>query len=196
PVSHLLEGLLAGQDLEPIDLAFTTGHFPNSGIEHPPRSAPDVGPSAVAFDKGNDGVVGHHPPTVAVLDALAHGQAVYTARAGVRQAKRRAYTWAMRGTPRLLLFTLAAVCSLAAGPGGATLQGTLACRHHATHQSHPGHGGAPADGPCCGGEIMGSAPLALSAAVPAPLPAAPAVAMPEQVLIDRALFPLPPSPSF
>ncbi len=102
----------------------------------------------------------------------------------------------MRGTPRLILFTLAAVCWLVAGPGGATLQGTLACRHHATHQSHPGHGTAPTDGPCFCGEMIGSADLALSAAVPAPLPEAPAIVMPEQVPIDRPLFPLPPSPSF
>src|SRR2546426_4564411 len=99
---------------------------------------------------------------------------------------------AMRGTPRLILFTLAAVCWLAAGPGGATLQGTLACRHHATHQSHPGHGGAPADGPRFCGEMAGSADLALSAAGAAPLPAAPSSAVPGQVLIEPA--PLPPPP--
>jgi len=102
----------------------------------------------------------------------------------------------MRRTPRLILFTLAAACWLAAGPGGATLQGVLACRHHATHQSHPGHRGAPADGPCFCGEMTGSADLVLSVAVPAPLPASPAIAMPEQALIDPSLFPLPPSPSF
>ena len=102
----------------------------------------------------------------------------------------------MRSTPRLILFTLAAACWLAAGPGGATLQGTLACRHHATHQSHPSHGGAPTDGPCFCGEMTGSADLALSVAVPAPLPASPAIAVPEQTLVDPSLFPLPPSPAF
>src|SRR2546425_3555153 len=95
---------------------------------------------------------------------------------------------AMRATPRLTLFTLAAVCWLAAGPGGATLQGTLACRHHATHQSHPGHGGAPADGPCFCGEMTGSAGLALSAAGPAPPPAAPTIAMPGRGPVGPALF--------
>jgi hypothetical protein len=102
----------------------------------------------------------------------------------------------MHSTPRLILFALAAVCWLAAGPGGATLQGELACRHHATHQSHHGHGAAPADGPCFCGEMTGSADLALSVAVPAPLPASPAIALPDQVLIYSSLFPLPPSPSF
>jgi hypothetical protein len=102
----------------------------------------------------------------------------------------------MRATPRLILFTLAAACWLVAGPGGATLQGVLACRHHAMHQSHPGHGGAPADGPCYCGEMTGSADLALSVAVPAPLLATPAIAVPEQVRLWLSLFPLPPSPSF
>ena len=91
---------------------------------------------------------------------------------------------------------LAALCWLAVGPGGATLQGVLACRHHAMHQSHQGHGKAPADGPCFCGEMTGSADLALSAALPAPLPAAAATALPERTLIYPCLFPLPPSPSF
>jgi hypothetical protein len=102
----------------------------------------------------------------------------------------------MRRTPRLILFTLAAACWLAAGPGGATLQGVLACRHHALHQSHPGHTGAPTDGPCFCGQMTGSADLALSVAVPAPLPASPAIAMPQQIPVYPSLFPLPPSPSF
>ncbi len=100
----------------------------------------------------------------------------------------------MRRTPRLILFTLAAACWLAAGPGGTTLQAVLACRHHALHQSHPGHG-APT-GPCFCGRMTGSADLALSVAVPAPLPASPAIAMPQQIPVYPSLSPLPPSPSF
>src|SRR2546428_5609554 len=87
---------------------------------------------------------------------------------------------AMRRTPRLILFTLAAACWLAAGPRGATLQGVLACRHHATHQSHPGHRGAPAGGPCFCGEMTGSGDPLLSVAVAAPPPAAPPLATPEE----------------
>jgi len=101
----------------------------------------------------------------------------------------------MRRTPRLILFALAAACWLAAGPGGTTLQAVLACRHHALHQSHPGHG-APTDGPCFCGQMTGSADLALSVAVPAPLPASPAIAMPQQIPVYPSLFSLPPSPSF
>src|SRR3989441_8654681 len=93
PVPHLLEGFLSGQHLEPINLAFAAGHLPDRGVEHAPGGAPDVGPGTVALDEGNDGVARHHPTTVAVLDALAHGQAVYTARAGLRQAKQWPYTW-------------------------------------------------------------------------------------------------------
>ena len=106
----------------------------------------------------------------------------------------------MRGTPRLILFTLAATCWLAAGPGGATTRALLACRHHATHHAAGGGGGGhhtlPSDGPCFCGEMTGSADLALSVAVAAPLPASPAIALPEQVLVYPSLFPLPPSPSF
>src|SRR3989442_3585051 len=82
---------------------------------------------------------------------------------------------AMRGTPRLILFTLAAVCWLAAGPGGATLQGTLACRHHATHQSHPGHGGGPPPAPPAffGGGTRGAGPALSSRAAGPPPPPAP-----------------------
>src|SRR5207244_2557823 len=81
---------------------------------------------------------------------------------------------AMRRTPRLILFTLAAACWLAAGPGGATLQAVLACRHHALHQPHPGHTGAPKDAPVFCGQMSGSAGLALSGARPATATAAPA----------------------
>src|SRR5205809_1094554 len=92
PAPDLLEGFLARQHLEPINLALPAGHFPDGGVEHAPGGAPDVGPGAVALDEGDDGVARHHPTTVAVFDALAHGQAVYTARPGLRQAKRWPYT--------------------------------------------------------------------------------------------------------
>src|SRR5256712_2021828 len=92
PGPDLFEGLLTGQHLEPIDLAFAAGHLPHRGVEYAPGGAPDVGPGAVAFDERDDGVARHHPPTVAIFDALAHGQAVYTARPGLRQAKQRPYT--------------------------------------------------------------------------------------------------------
>jgi len=102
----------------------------------------------------------------------------------------------MRSAPRLILFTLAAACWLAAGPGGATTRALLACYDHATHHAAGGHHAIPSDGPCFCGEMAGSADLALSVAVPTPLPASSAIATPEQVLAYRSLFPLPPSPSF
>src|SRR2546430_11226552 len=93
PVADLLEGFLSGQHLEPVDTALAERDLLDHGVEHPPSGAPDVGPGAVAFDEGDNGVVRHYPTTVAVFDALAHGQAVYTARPGVRQAKQWPYTW-------------------------------------------------------------------------------------------------------
>ena len=74
----------------------------------------------------------------------------------------------MRGTPRLVLFTLAAACWLAAGPGGGTVREWLACRHHAAHHmagQHP----SPADGPCFCDQMTGGLDLTVSTAVPTPL---------------------------
>ncbi len=104
----------------------------------------------------------------------------------------------MRHRPTLLLFLVAAACWLAAGPGGATLQAVLACRHHAMHQSHGQHhpGGAPTDGPCFCDEMTGGLDLAVSVAVPAPLAAEPTVLLPVAEPSDVSLFPLPSSPSF
>jgi hypothetical protein len=94
-------------------------------------------------------------------------------------------------------FTLAAACWLAAGPGGVTVQALLACRHHAMHQSHPGHGtsGTPSDGPCFCGEMIGGSDLAVSVAVPAPPIAAPLVLLRTGIALPQSLFPLPPSPA-
>lgn len=96
----------------------------------------------------------------------------------------------------LRVFTFAAACWLAAGPGGVTAQALLACRHHATHQSHQGHGGTPASGPCFCGEMTGALDLAVSTA--APTPATPTVTLVARVAEPPALslFPLPTSPSF
>ncbi len=95
-----------------------------------------------------------------------------------------------------MLFTLAAACWLAAGPGGVTVQALLACRHHAMHQSHEGHAGAPANGPCFCGEMAGGSDVAVSTAAPTPPVASPALAIPNAVPMYPRLFPLPPSPVF
>jgi hypothetical protein len=102
----------------------------------------------------------------------------------------------MRSTRRLILFTLAAICWLAAGPGGATLQGMLACRHHAVHQSHPGHGATPADGPCFCDEMTGGSDVAVSTAVPTPPTPELTLTAPRAHPASRSRFPLPASPAF
>jgi hypothetical protein len=102
----------------------------------------------------------------------------------------------MRRASAVIAFTLAALCWLAAGPGGVTVQALLACGHHAMHQSHDGHGGAPANGPCFCDEMTGGSDLAVSMAVPTPPVASPLVAVPDAAPMDAGLFPLPPSPVF
>jgi hypothetical protein len=104
----------------------------------------------------------------------------------------------MRRVRLLALFTIAAACWLAAGPGGVTLQALLACRHHAMHQAHPGHngGGAPTDGPCFCDEMTGGSDLAVSTAVPAPPVSLPILSTPSEMATSPSLFPLPPSPFF
>src|SRR6266850_754036 len=103
---------------------------------------------------------------------------------------------AMRSTPRLILFTLAAACWLAAGPGGSTTRALLACHHYAAHHAAGGHHTLPSDGPCFCDDMTGGLDLAVSTAVPAPRLALPAVAAPPRVALDPSLFPLPPSPLF
>jgi len=102
----------------------------------------------------------------------------------------------MRSSPRLILFTLAAACWLAAGPGGSTTRALLACHHYAAHHAAGGHHTLPSDGPCFCDDMTGGLDLAVSTAVPAPPLALPAVAAPPRVALDPSLFPLPPSPLF
>jgi hypothetical protein len=97
-------------------------------------------------------------------------------------------------TPVLLL--LAAACWLAAGPGGQTIQALLACRHHTAHHTHAGHHHAPADAPCFCDQMTGGLDLAVSPAVPAPLPAEPVIEVRIAASSYGSAFPLPPSPVF
>ena len=64
------------------------------------------------------------------------------------------------------------------------------------HQSHPGHGGAPTDGPCFCGEMTGGSDLVVSVAVPTPPVASPLIVMPERIAPPQPLVPSPQSPSF
>ncbi|HYT03316.1 MAG TPA: hypothetical protein VEM13_00370 [Gemmatimonadales bacterium] len=93
-----------------------------------------------------------------------------------------------------------AACWLAAGPGGVTVQALLACRHHPVHHSHTGHHRAPTGGAgggaCFCDEMTGGVDLAVSPAVPTPLPAEFVIGAPLAVASSPSLFPLPSSPSF
>jgi len=102
----------------------------------------------------------------------------------------------MRRAAAFTVYALAAACWLAGGPGGATVDALIACRHHLAHQAHAGHAGAPTDGPCFCGEMTGGAELAVSAALPAQLPVGPVVAIALRTSSPAVPFPLPPSPSF
>ncbi len=102
----------------------------------------------------------------------------------------------MRRASTPFLFALAAVCWLAAGPGGGTLQALLACRHHMLHQSHPGHHPAPPAGPCFCGEMTGGFDLAVSPAIPVPLASGPAIVTAVRAVVYPSRFPVPPSPAF
>ena len=71
PVAELAEGLFAGEDLEPADGALAAVGLFDRGVEDPLRSLPDVAAGAVAFDEGNDGMVGNGKLPVLVVDRLA-----------------------------------------------------------------------------------------------------------------------------
>ncbi len=94
------------------------------------------------------------------------------------------------------MFTLAALCWLAAGPGGETVREVLVCRHHAAHHAAGHHASSPADGPCFCDQMTGGLDLAVSTAVPTPL--VPQVATRPVVVESQhpPLFPLPSSPAF
>jgi len=94
------------------------------------------------------------------------------------------------------VFTLAALCWLGAGPGGATVRELLACRHHAMHHLTSQHASSPSDGPCFCDQMTGGLDLAVSTAVPTP--DVPQVASLPPVIdpVHPSLFPLPSSPAF
>ena len=57
PISGRLEGLLACEDLKPLDLALAGVGLGDRGVEDADRRAPDVRAGAVAFNKGDDRMV-------------------------------------------------------------------------------------------------------------------------------------------
>ena len=58
PGVELAEGLLAGENLKPLDGALAAVGLFDRGVEDALRGLPDVAAGAVAFDEGNDGIVG------------------------------------------------------------------------------------------------------------------------------------------
>jgi hypothetical protein len=102
----------------------------------------------------------------------------------------------MRGNPRLLLFTLAATCWLAAGPGSGTVREWLACRHNAVHHMAGHHATSPTDGPCFCDQMTGGLDLAVSTAVPTPPVPGLTLVAPAAVPAGPSVFPLPSSPAF
>jgi len=102
----------------------------------------------------------------------------------------------MRRTAALFVYALAACCWIAGGPGGATLDAVLACRHHQGHYPHAGHDGTPSGGPCFCSEMTGGSEMAISPAAPAPLATPLVIPVARRVAPQRSPFPLPPSPSF
>ena len=102
----------------------------------------------------------------------------------------------MRRAAALSVYAFAALCWLAGGLGGATLDALLACRHHQAHHTHAGHAGTPSDGPCFCSEMTGGSDMAISPAAPAPLATPLVVPVARRVAAQRPPFPLPLSPSY
>ena len=56
-LAELLEGLVAGEDLVPVNLALAAVDLLDRAVDDVPRRAPDVGAGAVAFDVRDDRIV-------------------------------------------------------------------------------------------------------------------------------------------
>jgi len=101
-----------------------------------------------------------------------------------------------RFAPRTIL-VVAAMCWLAAGPGGVVVKAALAC-HHAmkvAQHGHMGHGPRmPGDGPCFCSQMIGAFDQAVSVAVASLRMPALHTASPIVTETHPSLFPLPPSP--
>ena len=102
----------------------------------------------------------------------------------------------MRSAARSILFTLAAACWLAAGPGGLTVREVLVCRHHAAHHTAGHHPASPADGPCYCDQMAGALDLAVSPAVPTPLVPQLAILPPVAEWSPASRIPFPASPTY
>ena len=73
PVLGFAVALFAGEDFVPLDGALAAVGFGYRCVEYALGGFPDVAAGAIAFDEGDDGVVGHGVDAVGVLDWLAVG---------------------------------------------------------------------------------------------------------------------------
>ena len=67
PGAGLLKTLFPGQHLEPVDFSLAVVCLFNGTVHHQLGRPPDIRSDAIAFDKGNDRVVGHIQGTVGIF---------------------------------------------------------------------------------------------------------------------------------
>src|SRR5690606_30424064 len=72
PISGLVVCLFSGKDFFPLDLAISAVGLLDRGIKDANGGRPDIGADAVAFDEGDDGVVGDNRPVGAQRDLFGH----------------------------------------------------------------------------------------------------------------------------
>ena len=68
PVAGLVERLLPGEHFLPNNLPLAAVGLGDRGVEHVLARPPDIRPGAVAFDEGNDRPIGHHEPSLLLLE--------------------------------------------------------------------------------------------------------------------------------
>src|SRR5713226_2848411 len=74
PLLKHIESLFAGKDFKPGNAPLPAVGVLYCGVEHAPRSFPDVAPGAVAFDKGNDRHVRNLQFAAGITDRFAAGR--------------------------------------------------------------------------------------------------------------------------
>ena len=106
PLLRPVEGLLPGQDLQPGDLAAAAVGLLHRGVEDALRGAPDVAAGAVAFDVGDDRMVGDAQHAAGDRDLLASGEARFLwpwpeSNPGITRQRRSGHS-ALSGPPRAM----------------------------------------------------------------------------------------------
>jgi hypothetical protein len=73
PSLEFRHGFLARKDFIPAYAPLAPVRLLHGRVKHSHRSSPDVSTGAVAFDKWNDGIIGHLIPAIAVVNPAAPG---------------------------------------------------------------------------------------------------------------------------